>query len=291
VVSSRDGVVQYDLGKETSEGTIHRHAPRPPGAALLESVAHLQAAELTGDRQWERQIDSAGRELHVARPADETDVLGRSDDPSAPVPHPTDPLRRPGQPRVFVGPIAAANRLLKHPLQRDRLRDRFKVKAVAMEGSGIADATWSHQVGYLVVRGICDYCDANKGDEWQAYAAVAAAAYARALLEATTAGTPSHLGYRGARLPYDDWWFRFTRVAAQLYPLGPTHDGLWVRAGGDLAALNLGSSGHANWHAAMNRLRLGGGGGITPARLLQTMREEYRGNPELESLAAAPGPG
>jgi tetratricopeptide (TPR) repeat protein len=52
-----------------------------------------------------------------------------------------------------------------------------------MESSGIADATWNHEVGYLVVRGICDYCDSNKGDEWQEYAALVAAAYMRALLE------------------------------------------------------------------------------------------------------------
>jgi nucleoside phosphorylase len=52
-----------------------------------------------------------------------------------------------------------------------------------MEGSGIADATWTHGVGYLVVRGICDYCDGNKNDTWQNDAAMAAAAYVRALLE------------------------------------------------------------------------------------------------------------
>ncbi len=51
------------------------------------------------------------------------------------------------------------------------------------EASGIADATWNHEVGYLVVRGICDYCDSHKNDEWQQYAAVVAAAYTRALIE------------------------------------------------------------------------------------------------------------
>ena len=55
--------------------------------------------------------------------------------------------------------------------------------AIEMEGSGIADATWNDSVGYLVVRGICDYCDSNKNDLWQGYAAVVAATYTRALLE------------------------------------------------------------------------------------------------------------
>ena len=51
-----------------------------------------------------------------------------------------------------------------------------------MEGSGIADATWTAGQHYLVVRGICDYCDEMKDDQWQGYAALAAAAYARAII-------------------------------------------------------------------------------------------------------------
>jgi len=53
---------------------------------------------------------------------------------------------------------------------------------VEMEGSGIADATWNAGQHYLIIRGICDYCDENKNDLWQGYAAVAAAAYTRALI-------------------------------------------------------------------------------------------------------------
>lgn len=77
--------------------------------------------------------------------------------------------------------------------KRDELRDRFKVKAVEMEGSGVADATWEYEkAGYLVVRGICDYCDvrtkATQTDAWKIYAAMAAAAYVRALIEAIQGG-------------------------------------------------------------------------------------------------------
>lgn len=34
----------------------------------------------------------------------------------------------------------------------------------------------------LVIRGISDYCDSHKNDEWQKYAAATAAAYAKELL-------------------------------------------------------------------------------------------------------------
>jgi nucleoside phosphorylase len=33
-----------------------------------------------------------------------------------------------------------------------------------------------------VIRGICDYCDSHKSNEWQEYAALTAAAYSKALL-------------------------------------------------------------------------------------------------------------
>jgi len=56
-----------------------------------------------------------------------------------------------------------------------------------MEGSGIAEATWDLDVSYMVIRGICDYCDQNKGDRWKEYAAMVAAAYTCALLQSMPA--------------------------------------------------------------------------------------------------------
>jgi nucleoside phosphorylase len=52
-----------------------------------------------------------------------------------------------------------------------------------MEGWGIADGAWMANQRYMVIRGICDYCDSKKDDLWQEYAALVAAAYARSLLE------------------------------------------------------------------------------------------------------------
>jgi superfamily II DNA or RNA helicase len=47
-----------------------------------------------------------------------------------------------------------------------------------MEAAGLMD-----QLPCLVVRGICDYCDSHKSKEWQGYAALTAAAYAKTLLQ------------------------------------------------------------------------------------------------------------
>jgi hypothetical protein len=62
------------------------------------------------------------------------------------------------------------------------LREQFGVLAIEMEGFGVAEATCVVEVGFFVVRGICDYCDSHKANQWQEYAAIVAAAYARALL-------------------------------------------------------------------------------------------------------------
>jgi hypothetical protein len=86
-------------------------------------------------------------------------------------------------PRIHYGKIGSANILMKDALRRDAVARRHGVRAVEMEASGVADATWTSGRHYLVIRGISDYGDPLKNDIWQGYAALAAAAYARALLE------------------------------------------------------------------------------------------------------------
>jgi nucleoside phosphorylase len=184
VVSGQNGVVQYDFVKETVGKIVQRNPPRPVASALLEIVRSLQADELEGSRPLYGHLDRILLRLGIARPNSRLDVLASEVDPRQKIRHPRDAERVPGRPRVFVGAIASANRLLKNPKRRDELRNRFGVKAVEMEGAGIADATWNHEAGYLVVRGVCDYCDSKKGDVWQNYAAAVAAAYVRTLLEA-----------------------------------------------------------------------------------------------------------
>ena len=48
-----------------------------------------------------------------------------------------------------------------------------------MEDSGLVDAAHASNVSCFVIRGTCDYCDEEKNDVWQEYAALIAAANAR----------------------------------------------------------------------------------------------------------------
>jgi len=190
VVSSRKGVVQYDFGKQKGRVFEERHAPRPPNARLLEAAQMLEQDKLSGRRPWDTYLRNglAARSLTV--PDASTDVI--LDAKGDRVEH---PVVTEAGPRVFLGPIASANVVQGDFRKRDQLRDAHKVKAVEMEGYGVADATWEYEkAGYLVVRGICDYCDVRtkhlQTDAWKRYAAMAAAAYVRALIEAMPGTQP-----------------------------------------------------------------------------------------------------
>jgi nucleoside phosphorylase/HEAT repeat protein len=191
VVSSEGGVTQYDLGKEIAtivEGEsivefTEKNPPRAPDPILIEAISHLDVDEHDGYRPWIEHIENLCQRSKTPRPSATTDILYSSEDPRVVIEHPHDPSRVDGQPRVFSGKIGSANIVLKNPTKRDYLRDKFDVRAIEMEGSGVADASWKMEVGYLVVRGICDYCDSKKNNDWQKYAAIVAAGYVRALIE------------------------------------------------------------------------------------------------------------
>jgi nucleoside phosphorylase len=80
-------------------------------------------------------------------------------------------------PAIHYGLIASANQLMKNALVRDRLAAEKDVLCFEMEAAGLMN-----HFPCLVIRGICDYSDTHKNKEWQGYAAMTAAAYAKDLL-------------------------------------------------------------------------------------------------------------
>jgi len=191
VISNQSGVIQFDFGAQSRDFGKNKSAkweprfyPRPPNAYLLESATRL-INDFQDQHPWENFLLEGERQSGWKRPSSEMDILIDWKTGNR-LEHPSDPARRTGVPRPFLGPIASSNTLLRDPRLRDNLRDQYGIKAVEMEASGIADTTWEHEVGYIVVRGTCDYCDENKGDDWQRNAALNAAAFARALLEQLT---------------------------------------------------------------------------------------------------------
>ncbi|KAF3012740.1 hypothetical protein E8E15_004199 [Penicillium rubens] len=67
--------------------------------------------------------------------------------------------------------------VVKDGRRRDQLAQDLGVYCVEMEAAGLMN-----DFPCLVIRGICDYADSHKNKEWQGYAAMAAAAYAKELV-------------------------------------------------------------------------------------------------------------
>lgn len=84
---------------------------------------------------------------------------------------------------------------------------------------------------------------------------------------------------------HDGMWKILETTLPELYPLGPLDLEVWSRAGGDIARLKLGSSGHASWHAALRTLRQGGGGvNISATSLVQAVLQDFPHHHVLGSL-------
>jgi nucleoside phosphorylase len=199
VVCNSDGVIQYDYEKELRKAgkvtTESRHPPRPPSARLAAAAEELRSGALLNRRPWEEHFARADGHSWAQRPTSSDDLHSHLA-PHEVLERLVDLDRARGMPRVFSGRIASGNKLLKDAKLRERLRSTFGVRAVEMEASGVADASWLQRAGYFVVRGTCDYCDDHKNDEWQGYAAMIAAAYTRALLGQTRAMTPPDGGLK-----------------------------------------------------------------------------------------------
>ncbi|KAF3808118.1 hypothetical protein GCG54_00012698 [Colletotrichum gloeosporioides] len=200
VGTARDGqssVVQYDFGK-TVQGQSFRQTGllNQPPWRLSTAVHGLQARYRKDGHQIEETIsdildDYPNLKSEYARPSLDSDKLYRSS-----VVHPSmsegpcaavcgyDPSKLVERPAravdklvVHYGAIASANQVMKDALTRDKLAIENNFLCFEMEAAGL-----SNTLPCLVIRGICDYSDSHKNKAWQGYAAIAAAAYAKHLL-------------------------------------------------------------------------------------------------------------
>lgn len=86
--------------------------------------------------------------------------------------------RESNEPMVHYGAIASSSQLIRSATYRDDIARELDIICFEMEAAGIVDT-----LPCLVIRGISDYSDSHKNKHWQRYAAAAAAACARELLE------------------------------------------------------------------------------------------------------------
>ncbi|MBA2883223.1 hypothetical protein HNR65_003585 [Desulfosalsimonas propionicica] len=90
-------------------------------------------------------------------------------------------------------------------------------------------------------------------------------------------------GLKSDAITHDEWWEAFRSKAVELYPLGPTQNGLWTNAGGKLEELaHQGVSGKQSWTSAINHIRKGGSPSVK--KLIKEMQKEFHGDSTLTQL-------
>jgi nucleoside phosphorylase len=202
------GVLQYDLMKSRVSGdqehTTHTFervgSLNSPPEALLKALNSLRAqARLEGSKVSSFLGDMLERYPHMAENESnepgyiyqgqendklfEASYIHASDmdcdgcDSARIVPRTA--RRNPSVPRVHYGVIASGNKLVKDATERDLILRASGEDCICleMEAAGLVNS-----FPCLVIRGICDYADSHKNDDWQEYAAATAAAYAKEFL-------------------------------------------------------------------------------------------------------------
>jgi nucleoside phosphorylase len=182
------GVIQYDLGKEEDGSSFQRTGSlqRPP-LVLMAAINTLQSDLESPERRLDESLRAItdrlpdykylGQESNIpyqtacALCASQQASLGSCSHIQQRVPRTTT------SPTVHYGVIASGNRVIKDTALRNQLAQEHGILCFEMEAAGVMNT-----LDCLVIRGISDYCDGQKNDTWQKYAAATAAAYAKLLL-------------------------------------------------------------------------------------------------------------
>ena len=192
-VGQHSGAVQYDHGKAEANKFVRTGFLAPPPHVLLNAaleaqvnrldmstdplIAHLNRIDITKprlrqygrpqadqDQLYEPGYIHSDRELSCNEcGCDTTKRINRdaSDDDWV---------------VIHRGTIASGEAVIKNGRQRDALAQEHKILCFEMEAAGALN-----DFPCLVIRGISDYSDSHKNDNWHGYAAAVAAAYAREL--------------------------------------------------------------------------------------------------------------
>ncbi|KAL4965066.1 purine and uridine phosphorylase [Aspergillus stella-maris] len=201
------GVIQYDYGKAVQGGRFEPTGIlNQPPQAILTHMSQLQAKEMTfGDNAMSKLVSEVlernpNIKERFSPPKQSTDYLFCSSYHHAEKDSNCEKCdqhklitRQPRTmetPYIHYGLIASGDQVIKDSETRDRLAQHHGILCFEMEAAGLMN-----ELPTLVIRGICDYCDSHKQKQWQGFAALTAAAYAKLLLLAM----PAYQTYSGSR--------------------------------------------------------------------------------------------
>lgn len=202
VVSTRDGsrggVFQYDYGKAIqNQAFVAMGSLNQPPQSLLTALSALEARYDKDGHRLNQNVDIALNRIKKRKkycrplvadrlyqptfthPQDSAEGCSRvcGDDPAHLIVRPERDEDQ-DDPAIHHGIIASANTLMKDALVRDKLAAERDILCFEMEAAGLMN-----HFPCLVIRGICDYSDTHKNNDWQGFAAMMAAAYAADLFQ------------------------------------------------------------------------------------------------------------
>ncbi|KAF3250349.1 hypothetical protein TWF192_005369 [Orbilia oligospora] len=197
------GVDQYDFGDAVQGGKIVRksHLNRPPrilmnalnsldsihpkkrGARVLDTIKKVQEIDdrfcypgADADRLFLTEyyhIKGQGSQVSVCETCNECPRCTACDSRK----EIKRKKRKFDHPYLHFGTIASGNQIMKDGITRDEIGKVSGAICFEMEAAGLMN-----DFPCAVVRGIADYADSHKNKDWQPYAALTAAAYAKELL-------------------------------------------------------------------------------------------------------------
>ncbi|THV81793.1 purine and uridine phosphorylase [Aureobasidium pullulans] len=188
------GVVQYDFGKAEADGRFRPtgHLNTPP-KLLLNVVNQARRNLFLGRSQHALHLAKFGQVF--SRSSAGPDILFQATYNHAGgstckgcksdmlVERQTRKYQEPSDGassvKIHFGTIASGNKVIKDARTRDEISEQLGGHILCFETEA---AGLMNDFPCLVVRGICDYADSHKQDNWQGYAAATAAAYTKELM-------------------------------------------------------------------------------------------------------------
>ncbi|KAH8424929.1 uncharacterized protein LDX57_002675 [Aspergillus melleus] len=187
------GILQFDLGPIRNDTTVWRtvYLNHPP-KVLLAAVDRMRAATLRNDPLYPEYMVEAAKptartEQNFKSPGKEHDRLFRVETEHSPGGCHYDGFspeceierdeREDAEPRIFYGVVASGNALVEHGSTRERFGKETGALCFETLSAGVIQ-----DLPCLAICGISNYAESSKNGEWEGYAALAAAAYAKELL-------------------------------------------------------------------------------------------------------------
>lgn len=145
-------IVGYELGRITDSGIQPRHNVIRPASLLLDAAKNLEPEKWILGAKVERPDGSTGRII----------------------------------PKVHFGVVASGEKVIASNDFTEELKKSWsKLIGIEMESYGTAMAAYKAETvpGMIMIKGVCDWSNSSKNDDWQEYAADIAATYVIALLK------------------------------------------------------------------------------------------------------------